>query len=264
MSVSVDSRAVLGKNVELGEGVVISPFAVIEDNVTIGAGTIIDAHAYIGSNTTLGSKCHVYNGSSIGTIAQDLKFHGEDCYLTIGDRTTFREFCTINKGTEANQGYTRIGNDCTFLAYCHVGHDCEIGNHLIASNNLGLAGHVIVGDHVTCGGYAKVHQFTQIGDHAFLGANTYVTMDVVPFALVGSDGDGAFIAMMNKVGLERRGYSSDDLSLIQKAYKVLFRQGLALSEATALLATEFPDSAIIAQMLRFIDGSKRGLTRMKK
>ncbi len=264
MSISVDSRAVLGKNVELGEGVTVGPFAVIEDNVTIGSGTIIGANAYIGSNTTLGANCRVFNGASIGTIAQDLKYRDEDAFLTVGDRTQFREFCTINKGTSANNGLTKIGSDSAFLAYCHVGHDCEVGDHFVASNSLALAGHVIVGNHVTCGGFVSVHQFTQIGDHAFLGANTYITMDVVPFSLVSSDGDGAFIAMMNKVGLERRGYSAEDLSVIKKAYKVLFRQGLALAEATSFLSAEFPDSEIVNQLLKFIAGSKRGLTRMKK
>ncbi len=264
MSVSVDSRAVLGKNVELGEGVTIAPFAVIEDNATIGAGTIVGAHSYIGSHTTIGENCRIFNGASIGTIAQDLKYRDEDAFLVVGDRTQFREFCTINKGTAANNGLTKIGSDSAFLAYCHVGHDCEVGDHFVASNNLALAGHVIVGDHVTCGGFVSVHQFTQIGDHAFLGANTFVTMDVVPFALVGSDGDGAFIAMMNKVGLERRGFSADDLSMIKKMYKVLFRQGLALAEATSLLAVEYSDNQIVSKVLAFIEGSKRGLTRMKK
>lgn len=264
MSISVDSRAVLGKNVELGEGVIVSPFAVIEDNVTIGAGTMIGAHAYIGSNTTMGENCRVFNGASIGTIAQDLKYRDEDAFLIVGDRTQFREFCTINKGTAANNGLTKIGSDSAFLAYCHVGHDCEVGDHFVASNSLALAGHVLVGDHVTCGGFVSVHQFTQIGDHAFLGANTFVTMDVVPYALVSSDGDGAFIAMMNKVGLERRGFSSEDLSVIKKMYKILFRQGLSLTDATSLLSVDYSDCDIVKDTLSFIERSKRGLTRMKK
>lgn len=264
MSVTVDERAVIGKNVELGEGVVVAPFAVIEDNVTIGAGTTIGANAYIGSNTTLGEECRVFNGASIGTIAQDLKYRDEEAFLVVGDRTQFREFCTINRGTAANDGYTRIGSDCAFLAYGHVGHDCEIGNHFVASNNLALAGHVLVGDNVTCGGFVSVHQFTQIGDHSFLGANQYITMDIVPYALVGGNGDGPFIASPNKVGLERRGFTKEQISTIKKSYRILFRKGLALTEAVEAVSSEFPESNEVREIVDFIAKSQRGLTRMRK
>ncbi len=264
MSISVDERAVIGKNVELGEGVTIAPFAVIDDNVTIGAGTSIGSHAFIGSHTTIGEECRIFNGASVGTIAQDLKYREEDAFLQIGNRTQIREFCTVNKGTSANNGLTIVGDDCALLAYCHIGHDCEVGNHFVASNNLAMAGHVIAGDHVTCGGNVSVHQFTRIGDYSFVGANQYLTMDVVPYALVGGNGDGAFIATINKVGLERNGFTKEQLSELKKAYRILFRKGLALDVAVETIMTEYPKSEIIDSLKNFIAKSERGITRMKK
>ncbi len=264
MSIIVDERAVIGKNVELGEGVTVAPFAVIDDNVTIGAGTSIGSHAFIGSHTTIGEECRIFNGASVGTIAQDLKYREEDAFLKIGNRTQIREFCTLNKGTSANNGLTIVGDDCALLAYCHIGHDCEVGNHFVASNNLAMAGHVITGDHVTCGGNVSVHQFTRIGDYSFLGANQYLTMDVVPYSLVGGNGDGAFIATINKVGLERNGFSKEQLSELKKAYRTIFRKGLALSEALTTISGDFPESDVVKSLVTFIEKSQRGITRMKK
>ncbi len=264
MSVTIDERAVIGKNVELGEGVTVAPFAVIDDNVTIGAGTSVGSHAFIGSHTTIGDDCRIFNGASVGTIAQDLKYREEDAFLKIGNRTQIREFCTLNKGTSANNGLTIVGDDCALLAYCHIGHDCEVGNHFVASNNLAMAGHVIAGDNVTCGGNVSVHQFTRIGDYAFVGANQYLTMDVVPYALVGGNGDSAFIASINKVGLERNGFTKEQASIIKKAYRILFRKGLSLDEATAQILSDFPESKEVAFLVDFISKSERGITRMRK
>ncbi len=263
MAVQVDDRAVLGKNVELGENVTIAPFAVIEDNVTIGANTVVSSHAYIGSHTTIGEDCRIFNGASVGTIAQDLKYKDEDASLIIGDRCQVREFCTLNKGTAENNGLTKIGNDCALLAYCHVAHDCEVGNHFVASNGLGMAGHVKVANHVTCGGNVIMHQFVQIGGHCFIGANKFVTMDVVPFALVAGETMQPHIYGINKVGLERRGFSKEDMSLIKKAYKSLFRKKLSLSEATDEIKAMGLGNDHLAYLLDFTSKSERGLLRMK-
>jgi UDP-N-acetylglucosamine acyltransferase len=263
VSVFIDERAIIGKNVELGEGVKIAPFAVIEENVVIGAGSTIGSHSLIGSNTTLGKDCRVFNGVSVGTVAQDLKYRDEDAFLTIGDRAIIREFCTVNKGTEENNGITKIGDDAALLAYCHVAHDCEIGNNFIASNNLALAGHVIIGDSVTCGGFASVHQFVRVGSHTFLGAHSFSNMDVVPFSLVASDGGTGYVTGLNKVGLERRGFTKDDLSVLKKAYKFLFRKGLSLDEAKSSISSQLGNNKHLLDLLSFVEKSERGLLRMK-
>ncbi|MGM0462151.1 MAG: acyl-ACP--UDP-N-acetylglucosamine O-acyltransferase [Fibrobacterota bacterium] len=264
MSSQIDTQAVVHPDSNLGKNVRIGPFAVIEENVYIGDNTVIDSHARIGSNTTIGTDCHIFNGASVGTIAQDLKYSGEESFLEIGDRTIIREFCTINKGTQANKGLTKIGNDCALLAYCHVGHDCLIGDKFISSNGLAVAGHVTIGDQVICGGNVSIHQFSRIGDHAFIGANKYITQDVVPFALIAGDTLTASLYGINSVGLKRRGFSSEDMSTIKKAYKILFRNGHTLEEAQNLLEKTWPGDEIIASLIQFVSKSNRGLLRFKK
>lgn len=261
MAVDIDARAVIGKNVEFGANVSIAPYVFIEDNVFIGDNTTIGAGAYIGENTTIGRDCKISNNTTVGTIAQDLKYGGEEAFLIIGDRAIIREYCTINRGTVANDGYTRIGDDLALLAYGHVGHDSEIGNKFTASNGLAMAGHVKVGDNVICGGNVSIHQFTSIGSHSFIGANSYVTMDIVPYALVGNDGTSPFISSVNKIGLERRGFSKEELSNLKSAYKILFRSGLTLDEAKKSLNS---NEELTKNILNFMEISKRGLLRVRK
>jgi len=263
MSVQISDKAIIGKNVELGEGVQIAPFAVIEDNVQIADGTTVGAHAYIGSNTSIGKNCRIFNGASVGTVAQDLKYRDEEASLTIGDRTMIREFCTLNKGTAANNGITKIGNDCALLAYCHIAHDCEVGDFFVASNNLAMAGHTIVGRNVICGGNVGIHQFTKIGDYSFIGAYAYITMDIVPYSLVGMADGNTFIAGHNKVGLQRNGFSDEDVSAIKKMYKLLFRSELTLEDAKAQICAQLPENDTRKRMSDFLDKSQRGLLRMR-
>jgi UDP-N-acetylglucosamine acyltransferase len=263
MSVNISEKAIIGKNVELDDGVTVAAFAVIEDNVKIASGTTIGSFAYIGSNTAIGKNCRIFNGASVGTIAQDLKYRDESASLQIGDNAIIREFVTINKGTAANNGVTKIGNNCALLAYCHVAHDCEVGDFFVASNNLAMAGHTTVGRNVICGGNVSIHQFTTIGDYSFVGANTYITMDVVPYSLVGAANGDSFIAGHNKVGLERNEFSDEDVSEIKKMYKFLFRKGLSLEEAKASIIAEIPQNDISKRILDFLEKSQRGLLRTR-
>jgi len=263
MNVEISEKAVVGKNVELGDGVKIAPFAVIEDNVQIGSGTTIGASAYIGSNTKIGENCRIFNGASVGTIAQDLKFRDEDASLEIGNNTIIREFCTLNKGTAANNGITKVGNNCALLAYCHIAHDCVVGDYFVASNNLAMAGHTTVGRNVICGGMVGIHQFSQIGDYSFIGAGAYINMDIVPYSLVGVAGGNTFIAGHNKVGLERNGFTTEDVSAIKKMYKILFRKGLIIEDAKAAIIAELPKNAVSQRVLDLIEKSQRGLMRMR-
>ena len=263
MSVEISDKAVVGKNAELGDGVKIAAFAVIEDNVKIGDNTIVGSHAYIGSNTSIGKDCRIFNSASLGAVAQDLKYRDEDASLQIGDRTIIREFVTANKGTKANNGITKIGNDCALLAYCHIAHDCEVGDFFVASNNLAMAGHTIVGRNVICGGNVGIHQFTKIGDYSFIGAYAYITMDIAPYSLVGMADGNTFIAGHNKVGLQRNGFSQDEVSDIKKMHKILFRSKLSLEEAKAKITEELPADEVRQRVLDFIESSQRGLLRMR-
>ncbi|MBN1129046.1 MAG: acyl-ACP--UDP-N-acetylglucosamine O-acyltransferase, partial [Chitinispirillaceae bacterium] len=215
----------------------------------------------IGSHARIGKENRVFHGAAVGLIPQDLKFAGEKTFLRIGDRNIIREFCTINRGTAAS-GETVIGNDCAILAYCHVAHDCVIGNRLVVSNNLAMAGHVSVGNHVTIGGVCSFHQFTRVGDHVMIQATSYVTQDIVPFALTGTD--PVRIVDVNKIGLERRGFSPERIQAIKRAFRILFREDLRVEDALVKIAETFPANGDVQSIVDFIKGSTRGIVRMRE
>ncbi len=264
MSSNIHESVILGKNVNLGENVTIMPYAVLEDNIQIGDGCTIGAHAQIGSNTTIGSGSTIFNGASVGTIPQDLKYKGEETTLVIGKNAIIREFCTINRGTIEN-GTTKIGDDCAFLAYCHVGHDCEIGNNVVASNQLGMGGHVKVGDYVVFGAEVSIHQFCKIGSYSMLGARSLILKDVIPFSLCAKGEAGVErIVSINKVGLERRGFDETRRRLIKKAYKTLFRSNLTVKDAVEVLKKDYSDNNDILSLIDFVKNSDRGLYNMGK
>jgi UDP-N-acetylglucosamine acyltransferase len=260
MAASIHSTAVIDRSAEIGAGVTVGPYTVVEGSVVIGEGTAIGPHAIIGEYTTIGRQCRIFHGAAVGLIPQDMKFKGEKTTLRIGDRTTIREFCTLNRGTAA-RGETVIGNDCLLLAYSHVAHDCVLGDHVIASNNLGMAGHVEVGSHVTIGGMCAIHQFTRIGDYAMIGAFSYLSQDVVPFALTGSE--PVRVADVNKVKLERCNFSPERIQEIKRAFRTLFRGKLKLDEAIRSLAGEFPGNDDVRRLIDFAKKSERGILRMK-
>jgi len=260
MATTLHPSAIIDRGAEIGADVTIGPYTVIEGHVAIGDGTAVGPHAIIGEYTSIGKQCRIFHGAAVGLIPQDMKFKGEKTSLRIGDRTTIREFCTLNRGTAA-RGETVIGNDCLILAYCHVAHDCQLGDHVIISNNLAMAGHIEVGNHVTIGGVCAFHQFTRIGDYAMIGAFSYINQDVVPFALVGSD--PVRVADVNKVKLERCGFSPERIQEIRRAFRIFFRGKLKLEESVAALAEEFPGNEDVRRIIDFVKNSSRGILRMK-
>jgi UDP-N-acetylglucosamine acyltransferase len=259
METVIHPTAVVDPKAKLGAGVLVGPYAIIESNVEIGDETAIGPHALVAWGTRMGKRCTVHHAATVGTIPQDLKFAGEETLCRIGDDNIIREYVSINRGTKAS-GETVIGNNCAILAYCHIGHDCIIGNNLIVSNNLAMAGHVIVGNHVTIGGVCSFHQFTHIGDHAFIGASSYINQDVVPFALTGAD--PIRVVGINKVGLERRGYSPERQRDIKRAYKILFRDKLTVEAAIIKMEESFPGNEDVKLLIEFVKKSTRGLLRM--
>jgi UDP-N-acetylglucosamine acyltransferase len=260
MSTSIHATAIIDSNVHIGENVNIGPYTVIEDDVVIGDECTVGSHVVIGSGTRIGNECRIFPGACIGLIPQDLKFKDEKTYLRIGDRTTIREFCTLNRGTVA-RGETVIGSDCLLMAYCHVAHDCVLGNHVIISNNLAMAGHVEVGDYVTIGGIVPIHQFTRIGSYAFIAAQARPFMDVVPYAMCGGEGKTKIVGI-NKIGLERRGFSGEQRRSINWAFRILFRESTTLGEAIDTLTQTFPGNKDIELLVSFIAKSERGIMRM--
>jgi len=246
----IDSKAELGTNVKVG------PYSIIDQNVYIGDNTKIGNHVNIRSNTTIGKKCSIFHSSSLGERPQDLKFSGEDTKTVIGDRTVIREYVTINRGTSA-LGETRIGSDCLLMTSTHVAHDCILGNNIIMSNLTTLGGHVEIQDWVVLGGGVLVHQFTKIGEHAFIGGGYRVVQDVPPFIL-GAETPLKFQGI-NSTGLKRRGFSPADRKVIKEIYKLYFRSEMNRKESINKIKNEFSDSLIKTQIIDFIESSNRGI-----
>lgn len=257
MASSIHPLAVIEAGAELGVDVVIGPFAFVGAGVRIGDRTRLHHHACVEGNTHIGEECELFAFTSIGAKTQDLKHKGGSPGTRIGDRNVFREYVSVHAAT--NDGdFTTVGNDNVILAHGHVAHDCKVGNHVVASNNTGLAGHVIVEDHVTFGALAGVHQFCRIGAYSMVSAYAKVVQDVSPFFI--ADGQPAVIRAINKVGLERKGFTPEQLDRIKQLYRVLFRDGLNRTQALEKLETmEGADSAEFQRVLRFAAQSERGL-----
>jgi UDP-N-acetylglucosamine acyltransferase len=255
----IDPRAIVSPDARVAQDVEVGPFAVIGPGVEIGAGSWIGPHAVVNGPTTLGRECKVFQFASIGDAPQDKKYRGEPTRLEVGDRNVFREFCTINRGTVGGHGVTRIGDDNLFMAYSHVAHDCVVGSKCVMSNCTALAGHVELGDWVILSGYAAVHQFCKVGAHAFLANNAAVTRDVPPYLLVA--GSPAEPKGINSEGLKRRGFDADQIAHLKNAYRVLYRSGLKLADATEQLAELAKTQPEVAPMVEFLGTVTRSIVR---
>lgn len=256
----IHPSAVVDAGAELGAGVQVGAFTLIGAGVQIGDGSIIGPHCSIAGSTRIGRDNHFVGHAAIGGDPQDKKFKGEHTQLVIGDRNKVREFVTISRGTGDGGGVTRIGDDNWLLAYTHVAHDCLVGSHCVFSNNSTLAGHVQVGDYVIMSGFTGAHQFCRIGAHAFLGMGALINGDVPPYTMVGSDSLGRPRGI-NSEGLKRRGFDSERIGAIKRAYRTLYVAGLPLAEARAQLAEQAEHSEDVRAMLEFIDSAERPLLR---
>ena len=255
----IDPRAIIAPDAELGEGVQIGAYTIVGAGVRIGAGSWIGPHAVINGPTTLGLENKVFQFASIGDAPQDQKYRGEPTRLEVGDRNVFREFCSVNRGTAAGRGVTKIGDENLFMAYSHVAHDCIVGSHCVMSNCTALAGHVELGDWVILSGYAGVHQFCKIGAHSFLGNNAAVTRDVPPYLLVA--GTPAEPKGVNSEGLKRRGFGPEQIANIRNAYRLLYRSGLKLAAATEQLQALAADQPELLPFVQFLALSARSIVR---
>ena len=256
MQSSIHATAVIGKDAVLGEGVTVGPYSVIEDDVEIGNGTTIWPHVHIASGARIGSDCKIHSGAVLANEPQDLKFSGEKTYLYLGDRNVVRECVTLNRGTMAT-GKTVIGSDNLFMAYSHVGHDCVIGNHVVVANCVPFGGHCEVGDYVVIGGLAAVHQFVRIGRFSMVGGVARASLDVPPFVMAGGHESFRYEGL-NSIGLKRRGFSSEKITLIKDAYRILFQSGLLLSNALDQVTSELPQEPEIIEILDFFASGRYG------
>jgi UDP-N-acetylglucosamine acyltransferase len=255
---TIHPTAVIDPIAELGEEVVIGPYCVIGREVALGKGCWLQNHVAIFGPAAIGARNRFHAFCSIGQQTQDLKYAGEPTYLQIGDDNCFREFSTVNRGTAVG-AVTRVGNNGNFLAYSHIAHDCDVRDHVIFSNNGTLAGHVLVEEYAVLGGLSAVHQFCRVGEHAITGGCSKIVQDVPPFMV--ADGNPAIVRGINLVGLERRGFSTEVIRTLKEAYRILYRSNLNTKQALEELARSFPDSAQIEKLIRFIEGSQRGIIR---
>ncbi len=255
----IHSTAIVHSGARIAEGVSIGPFAVIGEHVSIGPGTSVGPHAVVEGWTEIGRENRIFQFASVGAAPQDLKFHGEQSWLRIGDRNTVREFVTMHRGTEGGGGETVVGNDNLLMAYSHVAHDSLVGNRVVLANGATLAGHVRVDDFAILGGLCAVHQFTRIGAHAMISGGAMVAQDIPPYSI--AQGDRAKTVGINQVGLKRRGFSPSVIRDVKNAYKLVFRSGLRLEEAIRRIDEDLEKSPELAVFVQFIRNSPRGVAR---
>ena len=257
MVAQIHPTAIVEPEVRLGADVVVGAFAYLGGTSVIGDGTVVHHHATVEGNTVLGRQCEVFPYAAVGTKTHDLKFRGGSPGLRVGDRNVFREYVTVHAATKDGE-FTVLGNDNVILAYSHIAHDCIIGNHLVMSSQAALAGHVVIEDHVNIGWGAGVHQFCHVGAHAMLGALSKVVQDVPPFLI--ADGNPAVIRSINKVGLERSGFTPEQVERIKQIHRALFREGLNRGQALEKLQ-KHPQAASeeFQCVLSFAAASERGL-----
>ncbi|MEL6944462.1 MAG: acyl-ACP--UDP-N-acetylglucosamine O-acyltransferase, partial [Bacteroidota bacterium] len=241
------------------KNVTIGSFSVIEEDVVIGDDTWIGAHVVLMSGTRIGKGCKIFPGAILGAAPQDLKFEGETTTLEIGDNVVVREYCTLNKGTHAT-GKTVIGNNCLLMAYVHVGHDCIIGANCIIANSVNLAGHLQVEDYARISGNVAVHQFVNIGKHAFVAGGALVRKSVPPF--VKAAREPLSYAGVNSIGLKRSGFTTEQIHNIQDVYRVLFvKKGFNTKDAVAYIESEIKYSPERDYILKFLKETNRGIIK---
>jgi UDP-N-acetylglucosamine acyltransferase len=259
MTGAIHPTAVIAIDAVLADGVEVGPYTVIGPGVEVGHGTKIGPHVVVEGPTRIGADNRIFQFASVGADPQDKKYRGETTRLEIGDRNVIRECVTLHRGTVQDKGVTRIGDDNLFMAYAHVAHDSVIGSHCVLANQATLAGHVHLGDWVIMGGFSGIHQFGRIGSHAFIANNAAVTRDVPPFVMaVGQPADAHSI---NAEGLKRRGYTPEQVRNIRAAFRVLYRSGLKLAEATARLEALAKDQPELLPLVEFLPQASRGIVR---
>ena len=255
----IHPSAIIHPRARLGADVSVGAYSVIGEYVEIGDATRIGPHVVIEGHTRIGRDNRIFQFCSLGAVPQDKKYAGEPTELQIGDRNTIREYCSINCGTVQDAGATRIGDDNWIMAYVHIAHDCQVGNRTQFANNATLAGHVHVGDYAILGGFTGVHQFVHIGAHSFTAIATVLVHDLPPYVMAA--GDTAKAYGINTEGLRRRGFSSEALAGIKRAYKTLYKSSLTLDQARAALAEQANTSPEIGVLADFLQSSTRGIVR---
>lgn len=255
----IDPRAIIDPSAVLAENVSVGPWSIIGPDVEIGSGTKIESHVIIKGPARIGKNNHIFQFSSVGEATPDLKYKGEPTRLVIGDNNIIREGVTIHRGTIQDRGETTIGNDNLIMAYVHIGHDCVVGNHCILVNNASLAGHVHIDDWAILGGYTLVHQFCHIGQHCFTGMASAIGKDVPAYVMVAGNPSAA--KSINSEGLRRRGFTQEEIAVLNKCFKLVYRRGLTVEEAIRELTQLAVDCDRVNLLIESLQSSTRGILR---
>jgi len=257
----IHPSSIVDPGAELADGVVIGPFCTVGAHVRLGEGVIVHSHVVIEGHTEIGRETQVFPFTSLGEPPQDVKYRGEPTRLEIGARNMLREHVTIHPGTAAGGGTTRVGDDNMILIGTHIGHDCMVGSHVIMANGVMLAGHVVIEDYAYLAGRTAVQQHVRIGESVMLAAMSGITQDAAPFTMV--NGWPARVIKMNRVNLERRGFAKERIDDVERAFRIIFRDGLSAREAFAKVRAELPHSAEAERMVAFLEKSENGFARRR-
>jgi UDP-N-acetylglucosamine acyltransferase len=253
-------QAVVAPSAKLGSGVQIGPYAVVGEDVELGDGCVLHAHAVVQGPSKIGRDNVFHPFCSIGGDPQDWGFRGEHTDLVVGDENTFREYVTVSRGTIKGGGTTTIGNGNLFLASSHVAHDCRVGDNNLFVNSATLAGHVTVEDFATIGFASPVHQFCRVGRYAYVGASTVITQDVPPFSLIVTERETKCFGV-NKIGLQRKGFSAERVEALTRAFRLLLRSKLNTNQALAEMRKSLGEFADVAELIQFIETAERGIVK---
>ena len=254
----IHSTAIVSEKAKIGNNVEIGPFTIIEDKVIIEDNCKIGAHVTIADGTILHKDVQVYNGAVLGTVPQDLKFSGEETTLEIGERTVIREYAFLNRGTK-DKFKTAIGKDCFLMAFVHVAHDCFVGDNCIIGNGAQIAGHISIDHHTILSGHVLVHQFSKIGSYCMVEGGAKVKRDIPHYCM--AVGEPLKFSGLNKIGLQRNGFSTEDIQDISDAYRILYRSGLTTEKALEQIENNYVDHNVVLNISEFVRDSKRGVIR---
>lgn len=255
----IHPSSIVHSRARLGEAVRIGPFCRIGENVSVGDRCVLDSHVVIEGPTTIGSDNHFFPFCVIGVPPQDLKYAGEDTFLTVGSHNTFREYVNVHRGTKGGGGHTRVGDHNLLMVGAHVAHDCTVGSHVIMANAATLAGHVVIEDHATIGAYSGVHQYCRVGVHGYVGGYSVITKDVLPYSKTVSERNTQAYGA-NTVGLARKGFTLEQINNIKAAFRLLLQSNLNTSQAVEAIRQRGP-SPEVEVLLKFIETSERGVTK---
>ncbi len=259
MSHLIHPTALIDQSAQIADDVKIGAYTIVEADVSIGKGTEIKHHVTIARYTDIGENNRIFQYSSIGEESQDKKYNGEPTRTLIGNNNTIREYVSIHRGTVDDKGLTQIGNDNWIMAYVHIAHDCVLANNIIIANCATLAGHVHLDDYVILGGFTKLHQFCRIGAHAFTAMDTNFQKDLPPYVM--AQGSPAKPRIINAEGLKRRGFSQDDITALKKAFRLLYKSDLRLTDALEGMQKLADKHDCVQLMVDFINSSSRSIVR---